>query len=170
MLRIGGWRAVGVNQVYSGSALHRVGADGTVPLPPFVRRVIDSDGAEAGRVIVGAHERDTCLTVYEPGHAPALHAEIERRRIRDEDNGAPLEEHHARARRTFGFAEDGEISGGRLTLPPIMRRKGRIERLVLFVGTGRSFEMWNPEIARAEGDEALRELAEYRLGEAQSSL
>jgi len=119
-------------------------------------------------MIVGAHEHDPCLTVYEPGHAPVLQAEIERRRLRDEDSGAPTEAHHARARRTFGFAEDGEIAGGRLMLPAIMRRKGRIERLVLFVGTGRSFEIWNPEIARDAGDEALRELAEYRLGEAAS--
>ena len=156
---------MGVEQVYSGSALDRIGADGTVPLPPFVRRVIDA-GAGTSRMIVGAHESDTCLTVYEPGHAPVLQAEIERRRMRDEDFGAPLGEHHARARRIFGFVEDGEIAQGRLLLPPIMRRKGRIEELVLFVGTGRSFEIWNPQIARDEGDEALRELAEYRLGEA----
>jgi MraZ protein len=117
-------------------------------------------------MVVGAHESDPCLTAYAPGETPALHAEIERRRLRDEAAGAPAESHHARARRMFGFVEDAAIEEGRLALPPMMRRKGRIGALALFVGTGRGFEIWNPELAREAGDEALRELAEYRLEQA----
>jgi MraZ protein len=121
-------------------------------------------GAGTGRMMVGAHESDPCLTAYEPRFAPVLRAEIERRRLRDEAAGADASVHHARARRAFGFVEDAEIDGGRLMLPEMMRRKGRIEGRVLFVGTGGGFEIWNPELAREAGDEGLRELAEYRLG------
>jgi MraZ protein len=124
-------------------------------------------GGGAARMVVGAHETDPCLTVYEPGYAPVLRAEIERRRRRDEDAGAPAESHHIRARRAFGFAEEAWVdSNGRLVLPPMMRRKGRIDGLALFVGTGGTFEIWNPHVAREAGDEGLRELAEYRLTEA----
>lgn len=152
-----------VEHLFSGSALGSVRDDGTVPLPSFVRRVLDGGGA--GRMVVGAHETDPCLTAYEPGYAPVLHADIERRRLRDEAVGAPSKKHHARARRAFGFVEDAELKDGRIVLPPMMRTKGRIGDLALFVGTGGSFEIWNPHLAREAGDEALRELAEFRLGQ-----
>jgi MraZ protein len=154
---------VGLEDLFSGSALDAVGADGTVPLPPFIRRVMD--GAGEARMMVGAHETDPCLTAWEPRQAPALQADVERKRLRDEAQGASAAEHHARARRAFGFVEDAIIVRGRLTLPPMMRRKGRIGERVLFVGTGRGFEIWNPELAREAADPALREIAEYRLGE-----
>jgi MraZ protein len=154
---------VSVEHLFSGSAVDRVGHDGAVPLPPFILRVVEG-GAGLGRMIVGAHESDPCLTAWEPRRAPALHAEVERRRLRDEAVGAPANEHHARARRAFGFVEDAIIDKGRLLIPPMMRRKGRIEGRVLFVGTGSGFEIWNPDEARRAGDPALREIAEYRLG------
>ena len=153
---------MGVEHLFTGSALGTVGADGAVPLPYFVRRVLDNGG---GRMMVGAHESDLCLTAYEPGYVPVLQADIERRRLRDEALGAPAEMHHARARRAFGFLEDAELRDGRVLLPAMMRSKGRIAELALFVGTGGSFEIWNPHLARQTGDEALRELAEYRLGQ-----
>jgi hypothetical protein len=34
----------------------------------------------------------------------------------------------------------------------------------LFIGAGSHFELWDPSLAMAEGDEELRFLAEYRLG------
>jgi MraZ protein len=121
--------------------------------------------SSAGVVTLGAHESDPCLTAYEPGHAPVLQAELERRRLRDEAAGAGTDKHHMRARRAFGFVEDAEVEGDRLALPPMMRMRGRIGELVLFVGTGATFEIWNPEVALEEGDEGLRELAGYRLGQ-----
>jgi MraZ protein len=121
-------------------------------------------GAGTGRMMVGAHESDPCLTAYDAKRTPSIEAEVERRRLRDEATGAPAADHYARIRRAFGFVEDAPIEGGRLHLPEIMRRKGRIGDRVLFVGTGGGFEIWNPQIAREAGDEALRELAEYRLG------
>jgi MraZ protein len=47
----------------------------------------------------------------------------------------------------------------------MMRRKGKIEDLALFVGAGGTFEIWNPKIALESGDPDLRELAAYRLEE-----
>lgn len=154
---------MGVEQLYSGSALGAVGSDGSVPLPFFVRKAMA--GRSAGFVTLGAHESDPCLTAYDPDHAATLQAELERRRLRDEAAGAGSDRHYARARRAFGFVEEAEVDGDRLALPAMMRMKGRLGDLVLFVGAGATFEIWNPEIALEEGDEGLRELAGYRLGE-----
>jgi MraZ protein len=125
-------------------------------------------GGSGATVTLGAHESDPCLTAYQPGHAPVLEAALERLRLRDEAAGAGSDKHHVRARRAFGFVEDADVEGDRLALPPMMRMKGRIAELVLFVGAGATFEIWNPEVALEEGDEGLRELAGYRLGQRNS--
>ena len=149
--------------LFSGSAVDSVGPGGAIALPPFIRRVMEADPG-TGRITIGAHERDPCLVAWETERAPALLAEIERRRLRDEAIGAPAEDHHGRARLAFGFVEDGAIRDGRLIIPPMMRRKGRIADRALFIGTGSGFEIWSPELVRASADPALREIAEYRLG------
>lgn len=153
-------------QLFSGSALAEVGPDGAVRLPEFVRRAIDPDGAQPGRLVLGVHDNDPCVTGHPPRLWPRIHAEIERRRLRDETLGASPAEHHRRARRAFGLSEEaGCDRRGRVRLPPLVRRRGRIGSLALFVGTGAGFEIWDPQVARETGGEALRELAEYRLGE-----
>jgi hypothetical protein len=46
------------------------------------------------------------------------------------------------------------------------RRRGRIGAAALVVGTGGSFEIWNPEIARDSGDGELKRLAMFVLEDA----
>ncbi|MFN3388171.1 MAG: hypothetical protein ACK40O_04520 [Allosphingosinicella sp.] len=125
-----------------------------------------TDGAGPGRIVLGVHDEDPCVTGHPPRLWPRIQAEIERRRLRDEVLGASPAEHHRRARRAFGLSEEaGCDRRGRVRLPPLVRRRGRIGRLALFVGTGAGFEIWDPQVARETGGEALRELAEYRLRE-----
>jgi len=156
---------VGIEHLFSGSALSAVDARGAMSLPPFVRGVIErrTDGRA---VTFGVHEADPCLTAYDRGYEHDLHAELERRRLRDAVAGTKADTHHARARRAFGLAEDADFDGaGRIMLPAMLRALGKIEDLALFVGAGRTFEIWNPQIARKAGGPDLRVLAEYRLGE-----
>ena len=50
----------------------------------------------------------------------------------------------------MAFAATEEVpydSSGRIVLPPMMRRKGGIEDLALFLGTGETFQIWNPRAA-----------------------
>jgi MraZ protein len=156
---------VDAGQLFSGSALGEVAPNGAVRLPEFVRRVIERRSA-AERLVLGVHESDPCVTAHASGQWPAIEAEIERRRLRDEAAGAPSSAHHQRARRAFGLAEEAAADRrGRILLPELMRRRGRIGGLALFVGTGASFEIWNPDVALETGDEELRELAEFRLSE-----
>jgi MraZ protein len=155
--------AVEVNQIFSGSALGALDEEGRVRLPPFILREMARHGDE-GRVMLGVHESDPCLTGYGSALRPRLEAELERRRLRDEALGMTSYDHHARARRTFGLVEEASYDeAGRLTLPPLARRRGGLGRHILFVGAGSHFEIWDPSLAMAEGDEELRYLAEFRL-------
>ncbi len=161
----GGMSLVELEHLFNGSALTAVDAKGRLSVPAFIRGVIERR-SDAKAVVIGAHEIDACLTAYDRGYARILHAENERRRLNEEGAGGSLEAHYARARRTFGLTEEVPYdSSGRIILPPMMRRKGQIEDLALFVGTGGTFEIWNPQVALKSDDEDLRALAAYRLEE-----
>jgi MraZ protein len=150
-----------LEHLFSSSALCAVDAGGCVSLPPFVRTALERR-SDSPAVVIGLHDIDPCLRAYDRGYVHILHAEHERCRLAE--NGSEI--HYARARRIFGFSEEAACDyEGRITLPPLMRRKGKIEDLALFVGTGGAFEIWNPQLALEAGDTALRELAIWRLEE-----
>ena len=150
-------------ELFSGSGLEAVDRAGRVRLPLFVRETL-ARRSDSGTAMLGVHERDACLTGFDPGYARVLHAELERRRLRDEETGVGADAHHDRARRAFGLTEEARLDDrGAIVLPRLSRNRGRIGRLALFVGTGGAFEIWNPELAREAGGEELRALAEYWL-------
>ncbi len=154
-----------LEHLFNGSALSAVDAKGRLSVPAFIRGVIERR-SDAKAVVIGMHEVSPCLNAYDRGYAKILYTENERRRLMEEAAGGDLVAHHARARRTFGLTEDVPYDpSGRIILPPMMRRKGQIEDLALFVGVGGTFEIWNPHVALESGDEDLRELAAYRLEE-----
>jgi MraZ protein len=154
---------VELEHLFNGSALSAVDAKGRLSVPAFIRGVIERR-SEAKAVVIGMHEAAPCLNAYDRGYARHLFAENERRRLAEES--ADPAAHHARARRTFGLTEEVPYdTSGRIILPPMMRRKGQIEDLALFVGIGGTFEIWNPRLALASADEELRDLAAYRLEE-----
>jgi MraZ protein len=158
---------VELEHLFNGSALNAVDAKGRLSIPAFIRSVVERR-SDAKAIVVGAHEVDPCLTAYDRGYSRHLHIENERRRLLEEGQSGSGDNvgHFRRARRTFGLTEDVPYDpSGRIILPPMMRRKGRIEDLALFVGVGGTFEIWNPLTALEHGDEDLRELAAYRLEE-----
>jgi MraZ protein len=156
---------VELEHLFNGSALSAVDAKGRLSVPAFIRGVIERR-SDARAVVIGMHEVSPCLSAYDRGYARFLFAENERRRLSEEAAGGDAAAHHARARRTFGLTEEVPYdTSGRIILPPMMRRKGRIEDLALFVGVGGTFEIWNPHLALESGDEDLRDLAAYRLEE-----
>lgn len=132
--------------LFGGNAIGAVTAAGRLRLPSFVlETLIRRSGGR--RIVFGAHESEPCLSAYDPAWRVALAERPDRRRL-------------------LGFAEEAEFdSAGRVTLPSMMRWKGRIGDLALFVGTGGAFEIWNPDIAVEAGGPDLREMARYRLRE-----
>jgi MraZ protein len=152
-----------IEHFFGGSALCEVDGKGRVALPRFVRDIVERRSGDSA-VVIGAHGRDTCLTGYDRSFRKAVFTDAERRRIAGEASGGDEGAHHGRARRAFGLTEETEYDRkGRIVLPAMMRRMGRIEGLALFVGTGGDFEIWNPELAAESDDESLRALARYRL-------
>ena len=138
-----------VGAFFGGNALRRVDAAGRVDLPLFVRDTLVRR-SESRRLVFGAHERDPCVSAYDPAYRAFLF----------DRNGS---------RRVFGFAEEAEFDlRGRVLLPAMLRWKARIEALALFVGTGGAFEIWNPDLALEAGDPELRQIAEYRLNVSKS--
>jgi MraZ protein len=156
---------VEVEDFFQGSALNAVDAKGRLSVPAFVRSVIERR-SDSRAIVVGAHEIAPCLTAYGRNYARNLWTDLERRRLAEEERGGTLDDHYARARRMFGMTEDVPYdTSGRIVLPPMMRRKGRIEDLALFVGIGGIVEIWNPRVALVEGDRDLKEIAAWRLEE-----
>ncbi|HEX8641720.1 MAG TPA: division/cell wall cluster transcriptional repressor MraZ [Allosphingosinicella sp.] len=154
-----------LQHLFNGSALNAVDAKGRLSLPAFVRTIVERRSPEKA-IILGKHETDPCLVGYDTSYNVNLLEEVRRRRLREEEQGVDLKVHHSRSRRTFGFTEPaGYDSSGRIILPPMMRKVGQIEDLVLFIGAGETFELWNPRLALASDDPELRAWAEYRLEE-----
>jgi MraZ protein len=136
---------------------------GRVSVPAFSRQVVERRSG-TNLIFLGLHEVDPCLTAYDQGYNRFLFADNERRRVAEEGNNSRA--HHSRDRRTFGNVEPISYdSTGRISLPPRMRKRGQIEDLALFVGTGGKFEIWNPQLALQSEDEGLRELAADLLEE-----
>jgi MraZ protein len=52
-------------------------------------------------------------------------------------------------------------------LPPMMRRKGQFADLALFLGTGETFQIWNPQLLLDDAriPEDLKDIARFRLEE-----
>jgi len=149
--------------LFSGTAVQLVDGEGGMTLPAFVLQAL-ARRSETRRLLFAPHELDPCLTGYDAAWEAWLYADAERRRLRDETLGLTPDAHHRRARRTFGAVEAASFdAAGRVVLPPMARRRTRIAGAALVIGTGGSFEIWNPEIAREAGDGELRQLAEFAL-------
>lgn len=152
-----------LEHLFNGSALSAVDAKGRLSVPSFIRGVVERR-SDAKAIVIGMHEVSPCLNAYDRGYAKNLFAENERRRLIEE--GSDPAAHHARARRTFGLTEEVPYdTSGRIILPAMMRRRGQIEDLALFLGVGGTFEIWNPRLALDSGDADLRDLAAWRLEE-----
>jgi len=156
---------VDLGDIFRGNALNAVDAKGRLSVPAFVRSVAERR-FEGRAIVVGAHDVSPCLAAYGLASAQDIYDEMERRRLAEEARGGSLEDHYARARRIFGMAEDVPYDpSGRIILPAMLRRKGRIEDLALFVGVGGIVEIWNPHVALKEGNAELKEIAAFRLEE-----
>ena len=155
-----------MDHYFTGSALGIADRQGRIALPAFVRSAL-ARCSDAASLLLVRHEADPCLMGFDRVQLPGFHAELERRRLRDEAAGGAAGEHHARARRLFGLASEAGIDGrGRIVLPELERRRLGIGREVLFLGAGATFEIWSAARAAACADEAVADAARFHLAEA----
>ena len=166
-MRCGEGSDVALEHLFQGSALNAVDAKGRVSVPAFLRSVIERRG-DARTIVLAKHESFPCLSAYDPAYAALKHAKIERLFEKQEsDPDAALE---YQQRNLMAFAATEEVpydSSGRIVLPPMMRRKGEIADLALFLGAGETFQVWNPDLLMAEPGipDDMKDIARFRLEE-----
>lgn len=151
------------SEIFQGNALNAVDAKARLSVPSFIRSALDRN-SDARTVYIGRHERAPCLTLYGNAYSEYLIQETERRRRLEEEKGVAPASLDDQSRGLFGMTERvGYDAGGRIVLPAMLKKIGRIDEVALFVGQGRFVEMWNPRVAIEAGDAVLREIAEFHL-------
>ena len=156
-----------LEHLFQGSALNGVDAKGRVSVPAFLRSVIERRG-NARTIVLAKHESFPCLNAYDPAYAALKHGKIERLLEKNEqEEGAQLAYQQSNL---LAFAVSEEVpydSTGRILLPTMMRRKGGIGDLALFLGVGETFHIWNPETLLGDDriPEDLKDVCRYRLEE-----
>jgi MraZ protein len=147
---------VALEHLFQGSALNAVDAKGRVSIPAFLRGVIERRG-DARTIVLAKHEAFPCLSAYDPAYAALKHAKLERLLEKEETSPDAALEYQQRNLMAFG----------RIVFPPMMRRKGEIGDLALFLGTGETFQVWNPQLLLKDPriPEDLKDIARFRLEE-----
>ena len=156
-----------LEHLFQGSALNSVDAKGRVSVPAFLRSVIERRG-DARTITLAKHESFPALSAYDPAYAALKHSKLERLLEKEETN--PDAQLDYEQRNLMAFAATEEVpydSSGRIVLPPMMRRKGGIDDLALFLGTGETFQIWNPKLFLDEPrvPDDMKDIARFRLEE-----
>src|SRR4051812_36908417 len=168
----GEWFGVALEHLFQGSALNAVDGKGRVSIPAFLRGVIERRG-DARTIVLAKHEAFACLSAYDPAYAALKHSKLERLLEKEETSPDAAIEYQQRNLMAFAATEEVPYdSPGRLLFPPMMRRKGQIGDLALFLGTGETFQIWNPELLLKDPriPEDLKDIARFRLEERRGPL
>ena len=100
---------------------------------------------DARTIVLAKHEAFPCLSAYDPAYAALKHAKLERLLEKEETSADAQLEYQQRNLMAFAATEEVPYdSSGRILIPPMMRRKGEIGDLALFLGTGETFQIWSP--------------------------
>ena len=161
-----------LEHLFQGSALNAVDAKGRVSVPAFLRQVIERRG-DARNIVLAKHDAFKALSAYDPAYAALKHAKLERLAEKTETDPASELDYARRTMMAFGATEEVPYdSSGRILLPPMMRAKGGIEELALFIGVGETFQIWNPKLFLADPNipDDMKDIARFRLDERGVSL
>ena len=158
---------VALEFLFQGSALNAVDAKGRVSVPAFLRSVIERRG-DSKTIVLAKHESFPCLSAYDPAYAALKHSKLERLFEKQEGDAQATLDYQQRNLMAFAATEEVPYdSSGRIVLPPMMRRKGGLADLALFLGTGETFQIWNPSLFLEDDriPEDMKDIARYRLEE-----
>ena len=156
-----------LEHLFQGSALNAVDAKGRVSVPAFLRSVIERRG-DARTIVLAKHDSFACLSAYDPAYAALRHEKLERLLEKQETDPAAELDYARRTMMAYGATEEVPYdSSGRVIVPPMMRRKGQLEDLALFIGVGETFQIWNPKLFLADKNipEDMKDIARFRLEE-----
>ena len=136
---------------FSSNSTHKIDSKGRVSIPANFRKVLDLE-AQPGVVLIPGIRGEAAIEGFGYGRFEELVEAI------DEMN--PLAEQTiAFGRVVMGEARHIQLDeNGRIVLGADLRDFAGLEDQALFVGVGRSFQIWNPE-TYAAGQDAMREKA-----------
>ena len=156
-----------LEHLFQGSALNAVDAKGRVSVPAFLRSVIERRG-DARTIVLAKHDQFPCLSAYDPAYAALKHEKLERLLEKQETEATAELDYARRTMMAFGATEEVPYdSSGRIIVPPMMRRKGGLADLALFIGVGETFQIWNPNdfLAHPDIPDDMKDIARFRLEE-----
>ena len=156
-----------LEHLFQGSALNAVDAKGRVSVPAFLRAVIERRG-DARSIVLAKHDAFPALSAYDPAYAALKHSKIERLLEKQETDPAAELDYARRTMMAFGATEEVPYdSSGRIIVPPMMRTKGQLGDLALFIGVGETFQIWNPKLFLADPNipEDMKDIARFRIAE-----
>ena len=123
---------------------------------------------DARTIVLAKHDAYPCLSAYDPAYAALQHAKLERLLEKQETDPAAELDYARRTMMAFGATEEVPYdSSGRIIVPPMMRRKGQLDDLALFIGVGETFQIWNPKLFLADKNvpEDMKDIARFRIEE-----
>ncbi|MEH3107424.1 MAG: division/cell wall cluster transcriptional repressor MraZ [Sphingomonas fennica] len=138
---------------FLGNALNAVDAKGRVSLPSDFRAVIErraraaaatGNVLDAKTVSIGEHEKHACLQAFDATYAGALFRQLQQRvaQAAEADQMAALDDAQADA---FGAMLPVSFdAAGRMVLSAQLRATAGIRDLAFFVGSGQTFQIWDP--------------------------
>jgi MraZ protein len=136
-------------------------------VPAFLRSVIERRG-DARTIVLAKHDNFACLSAYDPAYAALRHEKLERLLEKQETDPAAELDYARRTMMAFGATEEVPYdSSGRIIVPPMMRKKGQLDDLALFIGVGETFQIWNPKLFLADKNipDDMKDIARFRLEE-----
>lgn len=139
-----------MDELFIGSALCEVTAAGALSLPGFLHTTVRRRFCDDS-LFIGLHDSAPCLIAYDRSYAT--------QRYYGQD-GHGMRHDPQWLRRTYGFVERATLTAdGLMTIPPLMRQRGRIGGSALLVATGQMFEIWDLEHVLQRGPSDLILLA-----------
>jgi MraZ protein len=131
--------------LFRGRGLQGIDAKGRVGIPAGLRATIERNAGER-ILLLAPHSEAPCLVGYDRAWSDLLQFELDRDEERALAAGRPTDRLTV-ARRAFGSVEDIPFdASGRFILPAFPRQKAKLGDVAMFIGTGKTFEIWNPHV------------------------
>ena len=145
---------------FYGYALNAVDGKSRLSIPADYRQVIQTrSGSKELRLATSRNA--PCLLGYDTTHFSRLMADHEARFANQVSRGRDKD-----ATATFGPVSPLTIDdAGRIVLPPVLKRLGKIASHVWFIAGGNYFECWNPWVylADPDADATVAEILRFEL-------
>jgi MraZ protein len=132
-------------KLFISSSTHKVDKKGRVSIPATFRKVLEGE-AESGVVLGPTLREQPCVEGYGYGRLEQLAAQL--------DQLNPLsEEYEALAGQVLGRAKLVSLDPeGRIVLPAEFIERAHITTEAVFVGLGKTFQIWSPDLYASHRD------------------